>query len=134
MTLPGTPEERDLRRAQLIGAAFLITIRSDNFLHLMRSRKLPEKANTVLQWFELVRTNTARRERWIWAKEYDNDHEVKLDRLRAEVAGMILLEAVKPGQPNHKAASRWFNPAADLSDVDAWLFAPKVLDEDRWVT
>ena len=113
----GTPKERELRRAQLIGKAWVSKWRAD-----------PGK---WAKWLPVIRKRTRLRDRWLWASEYLP--EKKFDKSRAQVAGDILLSGFADGS-NSAASAYWFNAAAETDEwVEGWLFDEEYLCPDGWV-
>ena len=113
----GTPEERKLRRAQLIGKAWVSAWRADPGKHA--------------KWMPFLRDRTRLGYRWLWASEYLP--EKKFDESRAQFAGDILLSAFADGS-NSRLSVYWFNAAAKPDYwVEGWLFDEECLRADGWV-
>ena len=114
---PGTPEEREQRRAQLIGKAWVSAWRANP----------GKRAKSVA--FILKRTRL--RDRWLWSSRYLEDK--KLDESRAQVAGDALLSAFADGSQS-RASAFWFDAAAQTDEwVEGWLFDEECLRADGWV-
>ena len=112
----GTPEERGLRRAQLIGNAWVSAWRKDS--------------DKYAKWMPFLRQRTRLCYRWLWASEYLTD--TKYDESRAQFAGDILLSGFADGSQSHLSVS-WFNTAAKTDQwVEGWLFDEECLREDGW--
>ena len=114
---PGTQEERELRRAQLIGKAWVSAWRAE-----------PDKSTN---WIPVIRERTRPRDRWLWSFRYLPDD--KFDESRAQVAGDALLSAFAAGSQGQASAS-WFNTAAQTDEwAEGWLFDKECLCADGWV-
>lgn len=119
---PGTPEERELRRVQKVGAEFMTEFRA--------GKHTDEKKGSG--WFPLVRDGTRLRDRWIWIGKHLDDKRPELERLRAEIAGTIMVESFAHGQ-NSAASAHWFEKAAAQDDyAEGWYFDPECLEFDGW--
>lgn len=113
---PGTPEERGLRRAQLIGKVWVSAWRADSVKYA--------------KWMTFIRERTLLRDRWLWSPRYLEDK--RLDESRAQVAGDALLSAFAAGSQSQTSAY-WFNAAAELDEwAEGWLFDKECLREDGW--
>ena len=113
----GTPEERGLRRAQLIGKAWVSAWREDPGKHA--------------KWLPVIRKRTRICYRWLWASVHLTD--TKYDESRAQFAGDILLSAFADGS-NSAASTYWFNTAAETDEwAEGWLFDEECLHADGWV-
>ena len=112
----GTPKERELRRAQLLGEAWMSAWRA--------------APGNLADWIPFIRDRTRLGYRWLWASEYLP--EKKFDESRAQVAGDILLSAFADGS-NSVASVSWFDIAAETDQwVEGWLFDEECLREDGW--
>ena len=112
---PGTLEQRELRRAQLIGKAWVSARRAD-------------PGN---KWIAFVLERIRLRDRWLWSPMYLKD--TKLDESRTQVAGDALLSAFADGSQSQGSAS-WFNTAAQTDEwAEGWLFDEECLRVDGWV-
>ena len=112
----GTPEERGLRRAQLLGKAWVSKWRAD-----------PDKR---AKWIPIFRQRTRLCYRWLWASEYLTD--TKYDESRAQFAGDILLSGFADGSFSF-ASVPWFNAAAKTNEwAEGWLFDKECLRADGW--
>ena len=113
----GTLEQRELRRAQLIGEAWVSGWRAD-----------PGK---YAAWILLISGRTRLRDRWLWSSRYLNDE--KLDESRAQLVGDSLLSAFADGTQSRLSAY-WFNAAAKTDEwAEGWLFDEECLQADGWV-
>ena len=114
---PGTPEEREQRRAYLIGKAWVSAWRAE-----------PDKS---AGWIPVIRERTRIRDRWLWSSVYLKD--TKLDESRAQVTGDILLSGFADGLQS-QASTYWFNAAAQTDEwAEGWLFDEECLRADGWV-
>ena len=114
---PGTKEVRGLRRAQLIGWAFILIWR--------------EKPDEYAKWIRVIRERTRVRDRWLWASRHLPDET--LDKSRAQVAGDIMLSVIADGSLS-QASVYWFNAAAQTDEwAEGWLFDEECLRADGWV-
>ena len=114
---PGTTEQRDLRRVQKTGLYFMTGWR----------------AGTHNDWFELVKGRTRLRDRWIWAEKHLTDQAPALERLRAEVAGTIILARFADASQS-SASQSWFNLIAAQDDyAEGWYFDDECLEVDGWI-
>ena len=114
----GTPEERELRRAQLIGKAWVAAWREDS--------------GNLANWLPVIRERTRLCYRWLWASEHYLK-DTKDDKRRAQFAGDILLSAFADGSNSHLSVY-WFNAAAETNEwAEGWLFDEQCLHADGWV-
>ena len=113
---PGTLEEREQRRAQLIGKAWVSKWRAD-----------PGKS---AGWMLVIRGRTRLRDRWLWSSQYLPDE--KFDESRAQVAGDAILSAFADGSQSQLSAY-WFDAAASTDEwAEGWLFDEECLRADGW--
>ena len=113
---PGTLEEREQLRAQLIGKAWVSAWRA-----------APGK---YADWIPVIRERTRLRDRWLWSPRHLEDKT--FDESRAQVAGDALLSALADGSQGQLSAS-WFNTAAQTDEwADGWLFDEECLRADGW--
>ena len=114
---PGTLEQRELRRAQLIGKAWVSAWRA--------------KPDKHANWIPVIRERTRLRDRWLWSSVYLED--TKFDEGRAQVAGDAILSAFADGSQS-QGSVYWFNAAAPTDEwADGWLFDEECLRADGWV-
>ena len=112
----GTPEEREQRRAQLIGKAWVAAWRA-----------APDK---WAKWLPVFRQRTPLRYRWLWASVHLED--TKYDESRAQFAGDSLLPGFADGS-NSQASTYWFDAAAKTDEwAEGWLFDEECLRADGW--
>ena len=116
---PGTTEQRDERRGQLVGVIWRQRWRDD-----------PEKHGA---WFELVRERTGPLQSWIWARRNIAAKDAELERLREQVAGAAMIAMFADGSQSQASVS-YFQDASKLDDLaDEWLFTPEALKYDGWI-
>ena len=114
---PGTKAERKLRRAQLLGEAWV--------------SKLRAKPDELASWISVIRERTRVRDRWLWASRHLPDET--LDKSRAQVAGDIMLSGFADGSLS-QASAHWFDAAAQTDEwAEGWLFDEECLRADGWV-
>ena len=112
----GTLEERELRRAQLIGEAWVSKWRAD-----------PDK---YAKWIAFILKRTRLRDRWLWSSRYLKD--TKFDEVRVQVTGDALLLAFADGSLSQLSAF-WFDAAAQTDEwAEGWLFDEECLRGDGW--
>ena len=96
---PGTFEQRQERREQVIGELFLPMWKSE--------------AEETTHWVHQVRERTPRRDAWIWAKRH-RDRSGNIDIARAQIAGRVLLAMMARAE---RPAEAWFTEAARYDDA-----------------
>ena len=113
---PGTLEERELRRAQLLGKAWVAAWRA--------------ASGEYADWIPVFRERTPLCYRWLWASVHLKD--TKYDESRAQFAGDSLLSVFADGS-NSAASVFWFNAAAETDEwAEGWLFDEECLRADGW--
>ena len=116
---PGTLEERELRRVQKVGLQFMTEWRAE--------------PASVAHWMNVIRKETRLRDSWIWTKKRLTDTHAKLEALRAEVAGLIMVNRFKTGKSSSHS-QRWFVAAAAQDDLaEGWYFDDGCLVDDGWI-
>lgn len=113
---PGTLEERDLRRAQLIGKAWVSAWRAD-----------PDK---YAAWIAFILKRTRLRDRWLWSSVHLKD--TTFDESRAQIMGDALLSVFADGSSS-QLSTQWFGVAAQTDEwAEGWLFDEECLRADGW--
>ena len=111
---PGTSEDRDARRAHLIGKAHEAQ-RDDN-------------------WIQSILNATPVRDRWLWHPAHIDSAQPADAAARIHLAGTHMLEEFAAGRSPADAHS-WFAKAAALDDyIEAGLFYDKCLEADGWTS
>ena len=119
---PGTTEERELRRVQKVG---------DEFMTEFRAGKHTDAGDSS-GWLPFIKKRTRLRDRWIWADKHLPDQRPELERLRAEVAGTIMVESFADGS-NSVASVHWFEKAAAQDEyAEGWYFDDECMLFDGW--
>lgn len=116
---PGTTELRELRRVQKVGKQFVTEWRAGG--------------HKKTGWFEVVRDGTRLRDRWIWADTHIPDRTPELEELRAEVAGLIIVETFADGSQSAGSQSWFNNAAAQDAYEEGWYFDHECLADDGWI-
>ena len=115
---PGTTEERELRRVQKVGHQFMTEWRAD--------------PASVADWMKVIKDETRLRDRWIWSEKHLPDTTANLEALRAEVAGLIMVNSFETGT-NSSLSQRWFRAAAEQDEfAEGWYFDHECLETDGW--
>ena len=110
---PGTPEQRDARRAWAIGVAVWPAI-----------RKKPDR------WLQRLREATNLVDRWMWHP--DALQEPAQDRTRAAMFGSLVMGEWANGR-GLRAWGRWMKMAAQVDDSrESWLWCKECLAADGW--
>ena len=116
-------EQRDARRGQLMGAAWL-----DDWKAEGRGRVDKSAAS----WISAIESNEEPKYCWIWVQPY-LDTETDVDEYRGQQAGKTLLAEFAKGR-DLRASQSWMNAAKKEAEKtnEQWLFLDPILEADGW--
>ena len=116
-------EQRDARRGQLMGAAWL-----NRWIEKGRGRRNEDAAS----WIVTIEANEEPEYSWIWVQPY-LDKETDVDKYRGQQAGKLLLARFAEGG-DLQASKFYFDKAKEESEKtdEQWLFLDPILEVDGW--